>query len=482
MWGSGRVRLLARQLIAGPLSFQVGLRARDAGVDEAVVRDALELALRLGEAMLSLGAAAADVTAIIHRTVRTFGLDACQVEVSFSALTVSYDPGPSSYPITIMRTVHARTPDYGRLAQLIELAHETGGTRIPAEEALDRLELSHSRLDEIVQAPHPYGRWVVTLVLSALAAAVAFLLGGGPGVAVVAAGTTALIDRTVWSLDRRGLPPFFLQAIGAAIATLVAVGLSVAAPHLPGEFEAFPPSLVVASGIVVLLAGLSLVGAADDAISGFAVTAGGRTFEVVVLTLGIVVGIGGVLDVARRAGAPLELLDIPANAAPLAVQAVSAAIIAGAWAVASYSPPRAAVAAASSGGVAWVIYLAAGQIGVGPAVASAVAALVVGFLGEFLGPRLRVTPMVISVCGIVPLLPGLAIYRALFQLINEPTAGLGSGAVGLLGAALIGLGLAAGVTLGEFLAAPLRRGTRRRREHTLPWRRREAVAAHGGAA
>ena len=62
----------------------------------------------------------------------------------------------------------------------------------------------------------------------------------------------------------------------------------------------------------------------------------------------------------------------------------------------------------------------------------------------------------------MPLLPGMAIYRALFQLVNEPTSALGPGAVDMLGAAMIGLGLAAGVTLGEFIAAPLRRGTRQR--------------------
>ncbi len=48
-------------------------------------------------------------------------------------------------------------------------------------------------------------------------------------------------------------------------------------------------SLVLASSIVVLLAGLSLVGAAEDAISGFPVTATARAFEVVTLTAGIVV-------------------------------------------------------------------------------------------------------------------------------------------------------------------------------------------------
>ena len=41
-----------RQVFGGPLTFHVGLRAADSGLDPSVVRGALELALRMGEAVL----------------------------------------------------------------------------------------------------------------------------------------------------------------------------------------------------------------------------------------------------------------------------------------------------------------------------------------------------------------------------------------------------------------------------------------------
>ena len=82
----------------------------------------------------------------------------------------------------------------------------------------------------------------------------------------IAALTTALIEQSMRVLNRWGLPPFFQQAAGAAIATGVAVLLVAWDVDVRS-------SLVVAAGIVVLLAGLSLVGAAQDAISGFPVTA-----------------------------------------------------------------------------------------------------------------------------------------------------------------------------------------------------------------
>jgi hypothetical protein len=165
-----------------------------------------------------------------------------------------------------------------------------------------------------------------------MAASVAFLLGGGWLVALTAALTTALIEQSMRALNRRGLPRFFQQAVGAALATSVAVLL--VAWEVPVR-----PSLVVAAGIVVLLAGLSLVGSAQDAISGFPLTAAARAFEVLTLTAGIVVGIAGVLDVAQRALLPL---DVAASSPPVpyAVGLAASAGIAGFWALASHARPR----------------------------------------------------------------------------------------------------------------------------------------------
>jgi uncharacterized membrane protein YjjB (DUF3815 family) len=203
---------------------------------------------------------------------------------------------------------------------------------------------------------------------------------------------------------------------------------------------------------VVLLAGLSLVGAAEDAISGFHVTAAARGFEVMTLTAGIVVGIAGVLNLAQRAELPLTVTDPGTVTVPFAVALAAAAGVAGFWALASYAPVRAVGVAAVAGAVAWATYSLAGTLGAGPAVASATAAVVVGFGGEALTDRLRIPPLLVAVCGIVPLLPGLAIYRGLFAIVVD--SDLPGGLDTLVGAAVLGLGLAAGVALGEHLGRP----------------------------
>ena len=438
--GWSRLPDRARRAVSGsgPPTEPLALRAAPNGIDPATARSALSLGLRIGEAMMAVGASAADVTATVLRVAAAYGLTSCQVDMTFTSLTIGYDPDDVP-PVVLMRIVRPRGVDYERLQGITDLAARVTGGGLGLEDA-------HRDLDVVLAAPHPYRRAIHALGWPGVAACVAFLLGGGWLVAAVAGLTTAAVERTIRWLNRRGLPVFFQQAAGAAIATGTAVLLVVAGVEIRA-------SLVVAAGIVVLLAGLSLVGAAEDAISGFPVTAAARAFEVITLTTGIVVGIAAVLDVARRWEVPLRVIDPATVTVPFAVSLAAAAVMGGSWALASYGRPRAVAVAVGSGALAWAVAAGADALGSGPAVSAAAAATVVGFCGEALGDRLRVPALLVAVCGIVPLLPGLAIYRGLFAVVVDDDVPRGT--AGLVGAAAVGLALAAGVVLGRYLGRPL---------------------------
>jgi uncharacterized membrane protein YjjP (DUF1212 family) len=407
-------------------------------MDDLTAHAALELALRIGESMLSVGAPAADVTATVLRVAAAHGLTSCQVDITFTSITVSYDR-EDAVPLTAVRIVRTSRTDYTRLQGISDLARAVAAGGLDVEEA-------HRRLDRVVSAPATYRRAVNALGWAGVAGCFGLVLGGGWLEALLAALTTALIEQVLRALGRHSLPPFFQQVVGAALATGVAVLL------LAWDVDV-RTSLVVAAGIVVLLAGLSLVSAAQDAISGFPVTAAARAFEVVTLTAGIVVGIAGVLDLAQRAGLPLTVVDTSSSPVPFAVALAASAGIAGFWSLACHSRPRSVVLAAGAGALAWTTFWATGDLGAGPALASGVAAVVLGFSGEVLTARLRVPTQVIAVCGIVPLLPGLAIYHGLFAIVVD--ADIEGGLTALVGAAAVGLALAAGVTLGEYLGRPI---------------------------
>ena len=87
---------------------------------------------------------------------------------------------------------------------------------------------------------------------------------------------------------------------------------------------------------------------------------------------------------------------------------------------------------------------------------TALAAVTIGAVCYLVAGRFRVPPLVVVVPAIVPLLPGLDIYRGL-ALMAEGNDGV----LQLTAAVATALALAAGVILGQYLAQPLKREAHR---------------------
>lgn len=437
--------------------FDRGELIRAAMVDDATVHLVVDLALRIGEAQLACGAGAADVTATMLGVAEAYGLSQCEVDVIFTSITVCCRRGVEASPVTTTRVVRFRSADYTRLAALDQLVLQILRSELTADEA-------YRKLEAVLSSTHAYPRWVATVGWAGMAASLAVMIGismgffdrdfeffgAGFGLAVVAAAVTALVDRIGRVLNRRSLPYFFQQVVGAGVVTTVTMGLYGV---LPGEVS---PALVLAAGLTVLLSGLSVVGAAQDAITGFYVTAAGRAFEVALMTTGLVVGV----VLALQVGDKLQVdITPPAFLSPdlddLMYQVPAAALAATFFALASYAPPRALLGAGLGGLTSFGVYGLATVASLGPTASAGLGAIVVGFVGRLVSRRLRLPPLVMAVAGIAPLLPGLTTYRGLLELtVQDDPAGL----LTLFSAAGIGLALAAGVVLGEFLAQPVRLG------------------------
>ena len=98
---------------------------------------------------------------------------------------------------------------------------------------------------------------------------------------------------------------------------------------------------------------------------------------------------------------------------------------------------------------------AAEQLDLSAGVSSALAAVVVvGFGAYALAQRQKAPPLVHLAAGIIPLLPGLTIYRGLLRLAEGDIL---NGLVTLGNALAVMLALAAVMILGEFLAQSTRR-------------------------
>jgi uncharacterized membrane protein YjjB (DUF3815 family) len=218
---------------------------------------------------------------------------------------------------------------------------------------------------------------------------------------------------------------------------------------------------VVTANIVMLLAGIGFMGALQDALSGFYVTANARLLEAVLATAGIIAGVSAGLSVAGLIGVDVGVL-VPGRAGweGVGVTALGAALAALAFSFASYAPRRVLLPIAGIAGIAMLIHQAMEAQGFGRPWAAGVAAFFVGLVSYGVAGRVGVPPLVVVVSAVVPMLPGLSIYRGL-SLLAEGGSGTTPGLLAMITAASVALSLAAGVILGEYVAQPVKREARR---------------------
>lgn len=412
--------------------------------DERRIYLTIDLALRVGDLVLSSGAGAADTTATMLAVTSAAGLRNCEIDVTFTSVTISYQGEPDTPPETHMRQVRYRGTDYSHLTAVDHLVRSFAAGRIGVEDA--RKELA-----TITSIGHPYPKWASILGWGSMAGFAGILIGGDWLVFIVAFASGVVVDTINRKIASRRIPSFYQQVIGGFLATVIALGVRAVFP----ETQA---SLIVAAVIILLLAGMAIVGAVQDALTGFYVTASARSFEAILLTGGIIGGVAGGLGLAQRFGLNLSVQAFaPLGLAHLPTAMLSAGALSAAFAFAVFAPPRALLPIALIGAVGQLPFRPAIELGLGSAWASALSALTVGLVSYAVAGRVRVPPLVVVVSGIVPLLPGLSIYRGLFQLFQANVLGVTS----LFTAIGIAVGIAAGVLLGEYIAQPLRREARR---------------------
>lgn len=428
-----------------------------ADASAAMARTITELAMTIGELSLASGASASRTTTMLRQVTRAYGLP-MYIDITYTRIILSYQPSVEGDPITVMRLVGTGGTEYDRLTRLETLVVRIHEERLTLDEAREQLR-------EIVEQPRVYRPWVLLLAAAVMGGGVAMLLGGNWADIAVAFLATGLVELVRRELVARGLASFFAQAVCAAIPTAIGLGVMATGPLLDGV-PAVAPSLVIAAGMVSLLAGLGIVGAAGDAIDGYYISAVARAAEVTVVTGGIVLGLVLTLWLGLRLGVPAYLAPAEGFAQVTAVELVSAAVIALSFGVSCNMGPRSLVAASGLGLLLWATFeLAGGLLASHPAKAG-VAALLVGFVSRLATRPLRIPMVAMITAGIAPLMPGLMLYRAVFGFAVDTAPGIEPGKV-LTTTVLTALSLAAGSGFGANLAGVLLRLRKLRHRRSL---------------
>ncbi|MFF9097306.1 MULTISPECIES: threonine/serine exporter family protein [unclassified Streptomyces] len=395
----------------------------------------LDLTLRIGELLLAGGEGAEDVEAAMFAVCRSYGLDRCEPNVTFTLLAISYQPSLVEDPVTASRTVRRRGTDYTRLAAVFRLVDDLSDpeTHISLEEA-------YRRLAEIRRNRHPFPSWVLTLASGLLAGAASLLVGGGLLVFAAALLGAMLGDRLAWLCAGRGLPEFYQFTVAAMPPAAIGIALTLAHADVNA-------SAVITGGLFALLPGRALVAGVQDGLTGFYITASARLLEVLYFFVGIVVGVLVMLYVGVQLGAHLNPdAALQLQERPL-IQIAASMLLSATFAVLLQQERSTVLAVTLNGGVAWCVYGAMHYAGdISPVPSTAVAAGLVGLFGQLLSRYRFVSALPYTTAAIGPLLPGSATYFGLLSIAQNQ---VDKGLVSLTKAAALAMAIAIGVNLGS---------------------------------
>ncbi|MFJ9411761.1 threonine/serine exporter ThrE family protein [Streptomyces sp. NPDC101393] len=404
----------------------------------------LDLTLRIGEILLAGGEGAEDVEAAMFGVAHAYELERVEPTVTFTLLSISYQPSLVDDPVTASRTVRRRGVDYTRLSAVFRLVDDITSEGITLEEA-------YRGLAEIRRNRHPYPSWGLTLASGLLSGGASMLVGGGLLVFVAAAVGSMLGDRLAWLASGRGLPEFYQFVVAAMPPAAMGVAFGLAHANVQA-------SAVITGGLFALIPGRALVAGVQDGLTGYYITASARLLEVGYLIVGIVVGVisvlygGNVLDPGLRRLAPEQ--GLPVYNEPL-VQIAAAMLLALAFCVLLQQERHTVLFATLNGGVAWVIYGVLVNADLDPVVGTAIAAGLVGLFGQLLSRYRYASALPYVTAAIGPLLPGSATY---FGLLNFAQGNMQEGLTSLIKAVSLALAIAVGVNLGGEVARLFLRG------------------------
>ena len=330
------------------------------------------------------------------------GIEDAQISVTPTVIDVSVGSLRSQRSYTLR--VRPATVDLDAIARLDELVRDVLDQSLDVDGALEALART-----EGTSLRRP---WPLLLAAYALAgAALTPVLGGGADEAIAAAlvglvvGTIAVATRGIVRTEPITAP---IAAVGASFSATVLAQLGLDAT----------PDLVTLAALVTFLPGMTLTIGMRELATEHLQSGVANTASALVQLLGLVFGV----EIGRSIAVNwFGAVDQVAPSATFSGWLLLAAVAAG---LAFTLTLRARYRDAYVMCTATVLALVASELGAalfGDQAAAFVAALAIGVVGNVAGARLRRSPLVFIVPGVLMLVPGSAGYNSILQLVTDQT-------------------------------------------------------------
>ena len=408
----------------------------------------LGVAAGIGQVLIAAGTTNFDAKNQVVAVTEAYGLFHCHVDLTYTRIRLfSYVADSRRNPVTVVRVMPAPVQDFLRLRRVDTLIRDILSGRASLVDA-------RARLNAIITAPPSLGLVGVVCSWMVLGGAVTLLLGGDVWAAAASTVASGLVIWLAAVLGRRGLPLFFQNVAGGFCAAVFASAVYHAGLMVGLLLR---PSMVIATSIIALLAGLTLVQAIHNGVSFAPVTGNARFFDTMLITGGVVAGVAIGIEVSVLLHVPLPPMETIAapNLASATIRVVGGAVASAAFARACYADWLSVGVSGLTALVgSSVFYFMLLPTVLDDVMAMALTATLIGLIGGLLARRYQVPPLIVAIAGVTPLLPGLAIYRGMYGMLHHQlTVGLSNLTIAMSTA----MALSAGVVFGEWIARKIRR-------------------------
>ena len=397
--------------------------------------DPIGFILRLTKALHTYGVPAYELEQIVNAISDAMGFGV-QCLSTPTAITMTLLP-PNELPQTYVIRVSPGEVNMDKLVCTTSIAENVIARTITTKEGADQLK-------EIARRPPLYPKWLIMFAFAFVSAGIARIFTGGIEEIISAASIGLVIGFMSTQLRHIRFFKYLFPAISALVATMVAFLMNY---FLPQPIAIF---VVLISGLIILLPGMSLTIAMAELATENLVSGTARFFGAVIVFIQLAFGSAIGVQVGQILFGPIPVIELQ----PVAEWSIWLAVI---TAVVALVP----LFEAKWKETHWFILAAVTAFAtlrystpyIGPFMGAFVGAISVGLIAKFVSHFFNKPGAFILMPGLLILVPGSVGYKSIIALIeNDILKGLETA----FEVSIIAISLVSGLLVSSLLKLPMR--------------------------
>lgn len=368
------------------------------------------MAVLAGSIMISSGAETHRVEDTLQRILGTTNFEHADAFVFTTGMVVTLSD-PSVETLSISHRVTDTSRNFGRIAEVNSVSRDFCSGLISLDEATARLRE--------IKTKKRYNSFLYHLGYILASSAFAVMFGGEIPDAIATIFCGIVLSIVVLDLGPKIGRGFVTTILAAAALTVTATAVSYISYHF--LHISFQTNYMIIGAIMPLVPGLAMTTAFRDVLQGDYLSAGSRILEALMVAVCVAIGIGTGMSLSDMLGLSETLaLDFYLSVAtvPEFLLAASSAGVAILGMCLFFDTPKKCILACwLNAFLSWGVYLIADYAGLNGLWASFLSTLAADLFAYYCARILKAPVIIFLVAGILPMVPGISIYKGVYSFI-----------------------------------------------------------------